>query len=206
MPHVKGKPFIIVVAPFEQPYFNLQYNRPIKALLYDYYVDEDAYNKTPEKYPNGPPGKQLASIKKDNGAEIQLGFFNDDQMRDVSAIIFSCTATWGKLDVLTVNPKMQRLIESIWATKPHGAPKLMLSKNGESPEILTDGLQIYHNPYAKHPIPPEIFRKKRVVQCIVDPLANTFIEEESNNCLIYRHVNSFIPRANISDSRKQLTS
>lgn len=41
--HVKGKPFVLAVAPFEQPHFNHQYDRPIKALLYDYYVDEDAY-------------------------------------------------------------------------------------------------------------------------------------------------------------------
>ncbi|MBA1447015.1 MAG: hypothetical protein FE835_19435 [Gammaproteobacteria bacterium] len=41
--HVKNRPFVIAIAPFEQPNFNLQYNRPITALLYDYYVDEDAY-------------------------------------------------------------------------------------------------------------------------------------------------------------------
>lgn len=36
LPHVRNRPFIIAVAPFEQPYFNLQYDRPIRALLYDF--------------------------------------------------------------------------------------------------------------------------------------------------------------------------
>lgn len=187
--HVKDKPFIIAVAPFEQPYFNLQYDRPIKALLYDYYVDEEIFQKSPEKYPNGPPGVPLFSVQKENGAEIPLGLFNDDQMREVSAIIFSCTATWGKLDALVYNPKLEnRYITSVWTTEPDGVPKPLMSKNGESPERLTDGLQIYHNPYAKSPIPIETFRRKRVFQCIFDIETDTWVEEESKNCLVYRQV------------------
>ncbi|MBE0724246.1 hypothetical protein IH733_26735, partial [Escherichia coli] len=41
--HVKGKAFVLAVAPFEQPYFNLQYDRAIRAVLYSDYVNEDAY-------------------------------------------------------------------------------------------------------------------------------------------------------------------
>ncbi len=33
--HVKNKPFVIALAPFEQPFFYYQYSRPIMALLYD---------------------------------------------------------------------------------------------------------------------------------------------------------------------------
>ena len=50
LPHVSKRPFILAVAPFEQPEFNLQYNRPIVALLYDYYVDEDAYLLSSRQY------------------------------------------------------------------------------------------------------------------------------------------------------------
>ena len=59
--HVKEKPFVLAIAPFEQPYFNLQYDVPITALLFDYYVDEDAYNENPVMYPYGPPGISLGS-------------------------------------------------------------------------------------------------------------------------------------------------
>ena len=36
--HVNSNPFILAVAPFEQPNFNLQLDIPIMALLYDYYI------------------------------------------------------------------------------------------------------------------------------------------------------------------------
>jgi hypothetical protein len=59
MPHVRQRPFVLAIGPFEQPFFNLQYNRPIRAVLYDQYVDESAYTANPEKYPNGPPHVKL---------------------------------------------------------------------------------------------------------------------------------------------------
>jgi len=46
LPHVAGKPFLIAVSPFEQPFFNLQHDRPIRSLLYDYYVDEAGRRQT----------------------------------------------------------------------------------------------------------------------------------------------------------------
>ena len=61
MPHVKRRPFVLAVGPFEQPFFNHQYNRPIRAVLYDHYVDEPAHTANPEKYPNGPPNDGMDS-------------------------------------------------------------------------------------------------------------------------------------------------
>ncbi|WP_323012703.1 hypothetical protein [Castellaniella sp.] len=98
--HVARKPFVLVIAPFEQPHFNHQYNRPIMSVLYDHYVDEPAYMRNPAAFPNGPPTRNLGFVTKDNGAEIELGLFNDDRMRQISAVIFSCTATWGKESAL----------------------------------------------------------------------------------------------------------
>jgi hypothetical protein len=53
--HVRCKPFVLAVGPFEQPFFNHQYNRPIRSVLYDIYVDEPAYTANPEIFKNGPP-------------------------------------------------------------------------------------------------------------------------------------------------------
>jgi len=86
--HVRSSPFILAVAPFEQPHFNTQCEVPIMALLYDFYVDEDAYNSDPHLYPNGPPDVSLGRVKKDNGAEIELGIFEDDNYSEISAIIW----------------------------------------------------------------------------------------------------------------------
>lgn len=146
--HVKNKPFIIAIAPFEQPFFYYQYSRPIMALLYDIYVDEEIHYKNPKDYPH-PPTVYLNSIKKDNGSEISLGFFNDDSMKEISAIIFSCNALWSKL-----SDKEKTLI--------------FLTKQGiimeRTHELVEDGLFIFHNPYARYPLDKSLFRKDRVCQ------------------------------------------
>mgnify|MGYP001031683665 CR=1 FL=1 len=184
--HVRGKPFVIAVAPFEQPHFNHQYDRPIKALLYDYYVDEDAYLDNPGKYPNGPPGVSLGHVEKDNGAEIDLGLFNDPVMSEVSAIIFSCVATWGKLSAMSSNPATDTTVISLWSTPPKGVPEKRINPAEAHDETILDGLQIFHNPHAKHPLPPDFFKATRVVQLYFDMATNSWINEEALNCLQYR--------------------
>ena len=188
LPHVNKQPFVLALAPFEQPHFNLQYDRPIRALLYDYYVDEDSYLENPHKYPEGPPAINLGFVEKDNGAEIPLGFFNDDQLSEISAIIFSCTATWGKLSAMSSNPATTTQVQSIWATPPNGVPERRQSSPSGHDEGILDGLQVYHNPYAKYPLPPEIFRAARVVQHYVDGVSHDWIYEGRNDALHFRQV------------------
>lgn len=186
--HVNKKPFVLAVAPFEQPHFNLQYDRPIRALLYDYYVDEDAFLDNPIAYPEGPPGINLGFVEKDNGAKISLGFFNDDQLSEISAVIFSCTGTWGKLSAMSSNPATTTQVHSIWATAPRGAPEIRQCSPSEHKESVLDGLQIYHNPYADHPLAPEVFRAPRVVQYYFDEPNQEWIYEGRTDALLFRRV------------------
>lgn len=176
--HVKGKPFVIAVAPFEQPDFQYQYDRPIQALLYDYYVDEDAYYAEPDSYPNGPPGVHLGSVEKNNGALIDLGVFCDDQWSEVSAVIFSCVATVGKAIALSNRP-MLGIISSTWGGLNGPYPKIVPA--GNASEDISDGLQIFHNPHAKHPLDTSIFRRKRVVQHYVQD--GEWVHESWDDCL-----------------------
>lgn len=194
-PHVAQRPFVLAVAPFEQPFFNHQYSRPIKAVLYDYYVDEKAYLANPSAYPNGPPGKQLGFVEKDNGAEIELGLFNDDRMREISAVIFSCTATWGKVDALAPESDVRKTImQTVWGSEPIGSPVMRAGFSSEIGEMLTDGLQIYHNPYALCPLDPALFRKPGVVQEYFDETKGHWVAEEINRSLFFRLAFNLIPR------------
>ena len=45
--HVTGKPFVLALTPFDQPFFYLQVQRAIEAVLYGYYVDEQEYIDDP---------------------------------------------------------------------------------------------------------------------------------------------------------------
>lgn len=187
MSHVIRRPFVLAVGPFEQPFFQHQYNRPIRAVLYDQYVDEPAYTANPEKYPQGPPHVELNFVKKDNGSDIELGVFNDDRMREISAIIFSSTATWGKVNALAPeSPDHHTIVNSFWYSEPYGELIQKLGTQSEVGETITDGLQIYHNPYALYPLSPNIFRKKGVVQEYYNSKNQKWIHEEKNSHLVFR--------------------
>jgi hypothetical protein len=189
MPHVQRRPFVVAIGPFEQPFFNHQYNRAIRAVLYDQYLDEPAYTANPEKYQNGPPNVSLNFIQKANGSDIELGMFNDDRMQEISAVIFSCTATWGKVNALAPeSPSYHIIVNSFWYSEPFGELIQKLGTPSEVGETITDGLQVYHNPYALYPLSPDIFRRKGVVQEYYDFESEEWIQEEVNSHLVFRMV------------------
>lgn len=198
--HVIEKPFVLAVAPFEQPHFNHQYNRPIKAVLYDHYVDEAEYLANRAAFPNGPPSKRLGFVTKDNGADIELGVFNDDRMRHISAVLFSCTATWGKVDALAAPAQgRQTVLSTMWGSTPDGRPTMRNGSPAEVGETLTDGLQVYHNPYALHPLAPSVFRRQGVVQCFFNEATGSWVEEELGRSLFFRMAFTLMPRDELSD-------
>lgn len=201
-PHVKGRPFVLALAPFEQPGFNLQAYRAIEALLFDYYVDEAEYLANPESFPDGLVGKSLGSVQKDNGAEIELGFFDCRRFSHISAVIFSNLATWGKVDAMCGNP--DAVISSIWSL-PNGEMKRVVSRGNESAEKITDGLRVYHNPYATAPLPLEVFRREGVVQMWADPYARSLISEQADNCLQSRTALTFFVKNDDDPSFENLS-
>jgi hypothetical protein len=190
--HVKRKPFVIAVAPFEQPDFQYQYDRPIQAVLYDYYVDEVAYHKHPDLYPDGPPGVKLGFVEKDNGTQVPLGMFQSEEYSDVSAIIFSCTATWGKVDALTKGSQIECNIIATWGGKPNGKPYATQRPRAAHMETLEDGLQVFHNPFASNPLDLRIFRRAGVVQHYICANRRVWVCEEQDNCLHTRMVQNFV--------------
>lgn len=58
-----------------------------------------------------------------------------------------------------------------------------VSRGSDASEIITDGMRVYHNPYATIPLPLEIFRKEGVVQMSADTKARSLISEQADNCL-----------------------
>lgn len=189
--NVKGKPFVIALAPFHMPLHYFAADVPIRALLYDYYVDEQAEKKTGSH----PPTVHLESITKPNGAEIYLGWFNDDSMKEVSAVIFNPTATFGKTDALCKMNENEEIIFSTVRTKNNRLDLSICSKR-DYYETILDGLQVYHNPYAKYPLDEDFFFNKDVVQCIgYDPNTQALIYDSNlynNGFLFFRLVNKLI--------------
>lgn len=187
--HVKGNPFVIAVAPFEQPHFNLQCETPIMALLYDFYVDEDAYNDNPHLYPNGPPDVSLGFVEKDNGAEIELGLFEDDSLAEVSAVILSTTATWGKVESMSSSNHL-RFVNTVWWSEEKQEPIYKSSAN----ENIRDGLFVFHNPYARKPLDPEMYNQPGITQVFVDPITKNINKKRNGLFLMHRQSMNIAPK------------
>lgn len=183
--HVNSNPFVLAVAPFEQPNFNLQLDIPIMALLYDYYIDEDAYNDNPHLYPNGPPKVSLGSVKKDNGSKVKLGLFEDASHSDISAIILSTTATWGKVEAMS-SEAYHRHISTVWWSEEECKPILKSSTTNSYSENIKDGLYVFHNPFAKNPVESDMFRHEGVTQVFVNPTNKRITKEVNGLFLLHR--------------------
>lgn len=159
--HVKNKPFILAIAPFEQPLHYHQYDRPIMALLYDFYLDEEEYLKNPDKFPHGLQDKRLNYVEKENGNEIELGMFMDDRASEVSAVLFNPLATFAK--VQNMREDKIGFFGHMWITNEN---KKVMTQDEQ--EFIEDGLFIFHNPFAKYPLDKSIFKRDRICQVYMD--------------------------------------
>jgi hypothetical protein len=155
---VIGKPFIIAVAPFEQPFFWEQTHRAINQVLYGY--KRTLYRNDEEKNERIILGHEYIDfITKENGAEIQLGFFSEGLMPEISAIIFSNVATIGKVRAMTKEIDTRKMIFMFSKYNKNGLHPFQGAVEKEKYyEQLEDGLSLLLNPYAKYPVYDEFYK------------------------------------------------
>ncbi|MEZ0481164.1 hypothetical protein [Planococcus sp. SSTMD024] len=183
--HVKDKPFLIAIAPFDSPYFFTQNTQPIFRVLYgfDRYIaiDWDEYDR------EIIDGVLIEEIEKSNGAKIPLGYFTKPDYSHVSAVIFSKTATVGKARILSDDPRVT--VVSYDKYNDFGTQPISgLAEKTTYQEDLTDGLMIFHNPYAKNPIAKEVFKDKNIAQYTYNIKTGEVIGEVPHQFLFNRSV------------------
>lgn len=154
--HVQNKPFIICIAPFEQPFFYAQGSRAIQSVLYKF--------DKPLFVPNFIGGiniigeQYIDKVIKGNGTDLELGFFTNDKMKDVSAIIFTNTATITKVQALKSYKYPNTVFSAIRYNEHKFSFPHVIVKQGETyHESLTDGLHIFINPFAKNKLNLNLF-------------------------------------------------
>lgn len=178
LPYVKDKPFIIAVAPFDQPNFQISNIQSILRVLYG--VD------TEYKMGNYIINDGFNNIINKNGANVQLGLFTNNRMSEVGAVLFSCVATTGKARAISnqentvfyqmrysqqfekpvvsinyrLNTKNSYLNKQFYSYVKKSANKWKKSLDHRRfscakpfiqegyGETLTDGLHLFLNPYA----------------------------------------------------------
>lgn len=145
---VKGKPYIIAIAPFDRPGFWLQQEEPLLELLYGYKTNWGI---------DGYSVNKVSSVQKDNGAEIILGIFDDFHWENVSGIIFSHTATFSKVQALSESRNCgQNFFYSRYQEGKDKPLSGFLPKE-KYKESVDDGIELFLNPNAKNPLPQEFF-------------------------------------------------
>lgn len=136
--HVNGKPFILAVAPFHRPYFWIQRLDGITNVLYR---------------------AKLHEVVKANGTLIPLGYFRNSEMSEISAVLFSNVATYSKVIAMAADNDAINCF--VTARYQHSELNHYF---GDYEETLLDGLFLFHNPYARHPVDPKPFKEKGIAQ------------------------------------------
>jgi hypothetical protein len=161
--HVKNRPFVVAIVNFDQPFSYMTCQRPIEAVLFGYYVDEERYIAAGRRE-GRLEGQVLRRVFKDNNSPIELGLFTTPAYEEISAVIFSSCATVGKVRALCSDPNSNSFFFAFRLNPSAVAPHVIQQPKRHYEEHLLDGLRIYHNPYAANPLDPAIFRHPSVFQ------------------------------------------
>lgn len=154
-------PFIIALSSCDQINYGREFIYPMLALLYGrYYV------------PSGNGSVIKSSItKQETGTELPLGFFMGSDYRDISAIIYTCTNTFGKLTALALSKGLYTsngVIDVVRDIEDESLPFKFREAGAKAPETISDGIFVFHNPYAKNPVDPKMFEKTNVTHYFFD--------------------------------------
>lgn len=160
--HVKDIPLIFALADFHEPQ-SMTWSFPA-VLQYLYGIRHDFTH-------NEDGTITISTLKidyytKENGSQVQSGFFFLPEAENVSAVLFSNSGTLSKFN------RMGRLAgfgdgkSIIFRTgvchnhDPNSAlpiPFNLEISPGKTTETWAEGLSMFHNPTAKHPVPRELF-------------------------------------------------
>lgn len=181
--HVRNKPFVLALASFDRPHPQLAVNRPMVMSLFGEYYDEEATINTNAE---SVIRYSVNEIEKRTGTTIPVGLFCTAEYAEVSAVIFSPIATWGKIRALADRPDGKSIFITYHPQSNSLHPIIKKTIKRNYVEHLLDGLYVFHNPYAENPLDPSVFGHDRVAQYFAGP---TGLEETCpDDFLLLRHL------------------
>jgi hypothetical protein len=183
--HVQNRPYVVAVTNFDQPYSFMACQRPIEAVLHGYYVDEERYIASGRRE-GRLEGEALSKVFKDNGSLIELGLFSTPAYREISAVIFSGCANMGKVRALSSDPSPGIVFTALRLNPASDQPHIIKAPKRSYAENLLDGLRVYHNPFATHPLDPTLFRHPSVFQSFYEN--GDWVYEQRDGQLLFRSV------------------
>ncbi|WP_152051810.1 hypothetical protein [Tautonia marina] len=173
LPHVAGKPYVICVAPFEQPFFFMQNDLALRRVLYGFdqhiFIDDKG---TGARLVLGVATRD--SVTKDNGSQVPLGLFTRPGMEDVSAVIFSNTATFTKVQALASEGSYPVIFLASRYNAAGIEPHLIRLPRPHYQETLLDGLHVCLNPFATRPLDPGWLLERGAALHTYDPATKEY--------------------------------
>lgn len=151
-----NNPFIIAMGSYDQVNYGREFVYPMVALLYGLYFDVE----------NEDFSQKEKIVKPETEAEILLGIFRNEEYNNISAIIYSCTVTLGKLKSLSISKGDPSLLNEVYNINRNlETSRYLLRKVAQNnPENIADGIFVFHNPNAKNKLPENFFKELAVTQ------------------------------------------
>ena len=213
--HVKGRPFVIAIAPFDNDLSFSQNNTAINKILFGIDPPE-------QRSDGGFSVKKNSHIETYSGEKVEIGIFTNESFKEISAVIFSTTGMFGKAILqggIDCTVKSTRFRQSNIADflSSDGSRKLGITqlKLSETHEVLSvrqpledivfgsdvhfchssehiethlDGLHIYYNPYAEIPLDEDIFQAYEITQNFYDVSSKEMVCRHNDGSLVSRQV------------------
>lgn len=174
-PNVQGLPLVLAIQDFHAPMSMTMSRAALPLYLYGYDYD----------WEHLPDGRLVITPRKVTShqwgtKEVESGFFSLPGAENISAVITNTSATISKFNRMGAlagfGSKRVRMIRRGFAAdlNPNASkPKLFVAEVGspEYHESWIEGMDVYHNPNALHPLVPEMF----------PGAAHHFIEEDGQS-------------------------
>jgi hypothetical protein len=159
--HVKGKPFLIAIADFHEG-MSMTWSFPA-IIDYLYGTRYSFHHEKTGKLVIEP--HEIKEFKKKSGTRIPAGFFFQPNSENVSAVIFSSTATLSKFSRMGKqaglgSPRYIIIREGFCYNHDEDASKPNYFKyevTEDCKELWSEGISIFHNPNANIPLDKDLF-------------------------------------------------
>ena len=153
----KNLPYVVALGSYSQEEYGREYIFPLLALLYG-----EIYRPSKCDFSEGEYILRLEDHGVDEKEKIPLNIFSLNEFSDVSAIIFSSAISLGKLSALNSTKKN---FVHVWFDGDL-KKQFKITKNYE--EKYTDGLFVFHNPFARSPLSKSVFEYEHICQFFSD--------------------------------------
>ncbi len=170
---VKDIPFVIALEPFDQANFMFTGTESIRTLLYGWKIERETHDEY-----------SVESIEKSKESNIKMGLFLEPEYSDISGVLFSNTATIGKVDAIGNNPDLTfgQIRYNVNYDRPQASfdSRLKQTKTDLRCQAIKKATELPQNAYKKYTIRrPYLIWEQKYTEDITDGLI-LFINPYSN--------------------------